>query len=158
MQIHFAEKARLSFGRTTKYVGRNGAGQQHGLEIWEMNESVMLTPINSKEYLAHCSMEIPRNGDILKAVAGELLRIAAGLGDAAEEVTIAIVLEGGIVQAVVSDAPDTFRGVRTLVVDYDTEGMTRAEVTPVRQGDGSVSTAWVYSQEIGDAEIDLSGI
>lgn len=79
MRIQYAEKANLPDGSTTQYVGRNGLGKQAGLEIYPMNHYVILTPINGKGNLAHGSMEIPLDGEILKEVANELLRIAADL-------------------------------------------------------------------------------
>lgn len=79
MRIDFSSKAHLPSGGTTEFLGRNGMGRQHGLEIFEMNHLVVLTPITSKGSPARCSMEIPLDGEILEQTANELLRIAASL-------------------------------------------------------------------------------
>ena len=47
--------------------------------------------------------------------------------------TLVIVLEGGVIQDIVSNAPDSFDNI--VVIDYDTDGADPAELTDVPQGD-----------------------
>ncbi len=65
---------------------------------------------------------------------------------------IAIVCEGGLVQAVVTDDPAQV-GMKVLVIDYDTEGAD--EITCVRQEDGEDADACVHWDSVGLASIDL---
>ena len=46
------------------YVGRNGRGIQKGIELLAVGEPsldqvVMVSPINSKDMVAHCSVDVP---------------------------------------------------------------------------------------------------
>lgn len=56
---------------------------------------------------------------------------------------LAIIVDGGLVQAIVSDNEAFFEGVSTTVVDYDTEGADREDIVTVRQPDGSLIDAVV---------------
>lgn len=73
---------------------------------------------------------------------------------------IAIVLDGGLVQAVITDDPrlvDDRLAVfpDVLVIDYDVEGSEPSEVSPITQGDGTIDKAFVRLTEITKSEIDL---
>lgn len=63
---------------------------------------------------------------------------------------IIVVVEGGLVQDVVSDDP-AMQGVEFTVVDYDCVD----EITDVKQGDGSIAEAGVWSSIIGASEIEI---
>lgn len=65
---------------------------------------------------------------------------------------LAVVLEGGLVQCVVSDQPDYFKGQDVMVIDYDTSDDDTVEVP---QGDGSISDAYVSGYGVTLAAIDL---
>lgn len=67
---------------------------------------------------------------------------------------VAIVLEGGIVQAIVSDQPEQV-DVDFTVIDYDTDGVDEAELVAVPQSDGYLSQALAYDPGFGCADIDL---
>lgn len=71
--------------------------------------------------------------------------------------TLAIVLEGGLVQAVVSDRPDAIR-MNVRVIDYDTDGADDDRLSEVPQGDGSVCYAFVEHHDLTEAGIDLDRI
>lgn len=69
-------------------------------------------------------------------------------------VHLAVVLEGGLVQCLVSNAPEAFAFVESVtVIDYDTEGAD--QIAYVRQADGSYSDACISGQSIDLATIDL---
>ena len=70
---------------------------------------------------------------------------------------IAVVLEGGLVQAVVTDDP-ALRGIDVFVIDYDTEGCDETELCQVRQSDGGTAAARVYAEGVGTAAIDLKAV
>ena len=67
---------------------------------------------------------------------------------------LAVVLEGGVVQAVASDNPACCDAV---VIDYD-DSCDEDKVTPVVQSDGSTSLAWVYDATPQASAIDLDAL
>ena len=68
---------------------------------------------------------------------------------------LAVVLEGGIVHAVVSDnAVD----LAVAVIDYDIEGAGDDELSPVPQGDGTSVDAVVACWNATPATIDLDAV
>lgn len=71
---------------------------------------------------------------------------------------LGIVLEGGLVQAIVTDAPKLTGNWKVMVIDYDTDGADPELFTPVPQGDGSLASAWVHADYITEAEIDLKAV
>lgn len=72
--------------------------------------------------------------------------------------TIAIVLDGGLVQSVVSDRPEHFGGVTIKVIDYDTDGANWNDLHAVPQEDGTLEAAYVHDEEVGRVAIDIAGI
>ena len=74
---------------------------------------------------------------------------------------LAVVLQGGLVQSIVSDDPKC--PVREItVIDYDTEGANAMELREnaqmVPQDTGTEAVAYVQVREVGKALIDLKGI
>jgi hypothetical protein len=69
---------------------------------------------------------------------------------------LAIVVEGGIVQSVVSDCPDTAPAV--AVIDYDVEGIEPDRLHSVTQAEGHRASALVSMREVEPAMIDLDEI
>jgi len=70
---------------------------------------------------------------------------------------VAVIMEGGICQGVVSDDP-LLQGVPYTVIDYDTEGADPETVRVVPQGDGTTQRACVHSDVIGRPVIDLAAL
>lgn len=72
--------------------------------------------------------------------------------------TIAIVMEGGVIQSVVSDNPSLVpANIIIKVIDYDVEGRdSRLHVVP--QDDGTLAEALVYEVAIEQTGISLDGI
>ncbi len=70
--------------------------------------------------------------------------------------TLAIVLEGGLVQSVISDDPDSFD--RVIVIDYDTDGCDYADLTNVPQSDRTETDAYVsdWTGCVAKPDIDLA--
>ena len=68
---------------------------------------------------------------------------------------LAVVIDGGIVQAVVSDHPLC---IEVAVIDYDTEGAGGDELTPVPQGDGTCVDAVVACWKASPPAIDLDAV
>lgn len=66
---------------------------------------------------------------------------------------LAIVIEGGLVQAVVSDQPDVAPSV--AVINYDTDGFEADELHRITQSDGNMSEALVVEHYVEPAAIDL---
>jgi len=73
----------------------------------------------------------------------------------APERRIAVVLEGGMVQAVVADHPSLL-GIEVIIIDYDTEGTERP--VPVPQPDGGTTYAIVRFEGVNRADIDLQAV
>lgn len=73
-------------------------------------------------------------------------------------INLAIVLDGGLVQAVVTDSPEAFKGINTMIIDYDTDGpfVENDSLGIVPQGDGNLKTAYIYATSIENAGIDLA--
>ena len=69
---------------------------------------------------------------------------------------LAVVMEGGIVQAVVADQPDVAPDV--AVVDYDTDGYEPDELCHISQSDGSQSIALVVEHYVEPAGINLDEV
>jgi len=69
---------------------------------------------------------------------------------------LAIVMEGGLVQSVVSDVnlPD----LDVLVIDYGTKGASPEHLVSVPQADGGSATAWSSFYAIERATIDLAAV
>ena len=69
---------------------------------------------------------------------------------------LAVVIEGGLVQSVVADQPDSAPSV--AVVDYDTDGFEPEELRYITQSDGTKSTALVVEHFVEAAGIDLDDV
>jgi len=78
----------------------------------------------------------------------------AQLGKSCER--LAVVIEGGNIQAVIADHPDTAPAV--AIVDYDTDCFGPEELRSITQSDGSQSTAVVVEHYVEDAAIDLNEV
>lgn len=66
---------------------------------------------------------------------------------------LVVVIEGGLVQAVVADRPDVAPAV--AVIDYDTEGFEPEDLRHITQSDGSRAKALVVEHCVEPAAIDL---
>jgi hypothetical protein len=66
---------------------------------------------------------------------------------------ILVVVEGGVVQAVVSDTPEL--DCEVVVIDYDADEDANALI---RQPDGSVGRAWVSTWHPAAAEIEIASL
>ena len=75
-----------------------------------------------------------------------------------EPPTLAIILEGGLVQCIVSDHPGDIQSMNVMVLDYDTEGADEDELLQVPQKDGSVSTATGRYLGFDQADIGLAAV
>lgn len=72
---------------------------------------------------------------------------------------LAVVIEGGLVQAVVTDQLDCFSPyLEVQVIDYDTDGVDDEDLILVPQGDGSTSEARGHIESITKAGIDIGRI
>jgi hypothetical protein len=85
----------------------------------------------------------------LREVQRVLNRPAASLG---------VVLQGGIVQAIVSDQPESMTDWKVMVIDYDTESTPDEELVGVPQSDGSDTKAWAYLDSVTQTAIDLMAV
>lgn len=71
--------------------------------------------------------------------------------------TVAVVMEGGLVQCLVSDQPEAV-DCDFLIIDYDTEGSIADEIDNVEQRDGNLSEAIVRVETVDEAEIGLAAL
>jgi len=65
---------------------------------------------------------------------------------------LCVVLEGGFVQAVISNDPRLI-GKKVVVVDYDTDGAEAGDLTEVAQSDGTIIEAFVHHLCVSKSEI-----
>lgn len=65
-----------------------------------------------------------------------------------------IVLNGGLVQAVIADDPEMI-GVGFDIIDYDTEGASEENLRDVSQNDGLVAKAYISGGYVEKAEIKI---
>jgi len=72
-----------------------------------------------------------------------------------ETIRLAVVMEGGLVQAVVSNKPEN---LSVVTIDYETDGCDEIEVTQVKQSDGSYSDAICINECITEPVIDLDEV
>jgi hypothetical protein len=72
---------------------------------------------------------------------------------------IAVIVEGGIVQSVVTN-DEALIGQKILIIDYDIDGCDLDKITAIDQGDGTTVDAYVYGgvTSIERAAIDLDKI
>jgi len=75
-----------------------------------------------------------------------------------EPPTVVVILEGGLVQCIVSDRPNDIQPMNLMVLDYDTEGADEEELLQVPQKDGSVSTATGRYLGFEHADIGLASV
>lgn len=75
----------------------------------------------------------------------------------APEPRIAVVVQGGMVQSVVTDAHD-FVGTKFMVIDYDTKGADPDETIQVPQEGGGFSRAFRMGDRIALAGIGLKEV
>lgn len=72
---------------------------------------------------------------------------------------IAVILEGGLVQSVVTDRPNLLPpDLEVLVIDYDTDGADPDDLSHVPQSDGSLSAAIIHHPTLERATIALDAI
>jgi len=69
---------------------------------------------------------------------------------------LAVVMEGGLVQAVIADRPEAAPAV--AVIDYDTDGYESEELCSITQSDGSQSQALVIEHYVEPTRIHLDEI
>jgi hypothetical protein len=74
-----------------------------------------------------------------------------------QPINLAVILDGGIVQAVVTDTPEAFKGVNTMIIDYDIES-TDDSLGLVPQGGDELKTAYIQQSYIDNAGIDLKRV
>lgn len=71
---------------------------------------------------------------------------------------LAVVMEGGVIQAIVSDIPERFKDIVAMVIDYDTDGASKEDLVDVPQPDGTVAVAYVCGIEVHSASIGLDQV
>ena len=72
---------------------------------------------------------------------------------------MAIIIEGGLVQSIVTDDLENFPEFEDImVIDYDSQGFEPDEISLVPQSDGGVAEALVGHLCVEEASIDLDGI
>ncbi|HUL13007.1 MAG TPA: hypothetical protein VLU73_12675 [Methylococcaceae bacterium] len=69
---------------------------------------------------------------------------------------LAVVMEGGLVQSIVSNT--AIQDLDVLVIDYDTYDSTSRDLVSVPQADGSSAKAWSSFYAIEAATIDLAAV
>ena len=71
---------------------------------------------------------------------------------------VGIIIEGGLVQSVVSTVPDRVSYLDLVILDYDVEGADADELLHVPQGDGASAQAVGRIEQITQSDIDLTAV
>lgn len=104
------------------------------------------------------------NGNLAEAITN--LNLVVGWLEAAIEdarpakANLAVVLDGGLVQCVVTDNPDAVKGINAMVIDYDVDSPDPDDecLGLVLQQDGSLEPAYMRGVGIEPATIDLGQV
>lgn len=78
----------INFPVTTLSLGRNGSMKTVGLDITSTNNQLSLTPINSKNNLGRCEINIPKDPAVLRQLIERLQSEEAALTLQASEVKV----------------------------------------------------------------------
>ena len=70
------------------------------------------------------------------------------------EIKLAVIIEGGMVQALVTDLPE-FQNMAVQFIDYDTEGSMDDECTIILQSDHKPASAYVSTFTVEPAQIQI---
>lgn len=68
---------------------------------------------------------------------------------------VGVVLEGGLVQSIVSNAPEQIPDMDVIILDYDVEGFEEECLLKVPQSSGEVAHAVGHIEKIAESGIDL---
>ena len=71
---------------------------------------------------------------------------------------VGVIIEGGLVQSVVSTAPDQMSYLDLVILDYDVEGADSDELLHVPQGNGASAQAVGRIEHITLSDIDLTAV
>lgn len=125
---------------------------QHIVQTCLADGSVTPTVMTSQETIGRLKMKV----DVAES------RLQHALDAAARHEhppRIAVVIEGGLVQCVVTNHSDRLDpNLEVQIIDYDTDGVDDDDLLLVPQGDGSLSEARGHIESITKADIDIEGI
>lgn len=68
---------------------------------------------------------------------------------------VGVVIEGGLVQCVVSNAPELIPDMDVIILDYDVQGCEEDELLKVPQSSGNIAYAAGHIEKITESGIDL---
>jgi len=68
---------------------------------------------------------------------------------------VGVVIEGGLVQCVVSNAPELIPDMDVIILDYDVQGCEEDELLKVPQSSGNIAHAVGHIEKITESGIDL---
>lgn len=68
---------------------------------------------------------------------------------------VGVVLEGGLVQSIVTNVPEQFPDMDVIILDYDVEGFEEECLLKVPQSSGEVAHAVGHIEKIAESGIDL---
>jgi hypothetical protein len=69
-----------------------------------------------------------------------------------------VILEGGLVQSIVSNAPERLQDMDVIILDYDVEGLEEECLLDVPQSNGEIANAVGHIETITEAGIDLETV
>lgn len=102
--------------------------------------------------------EIATNGGAVISLNAEGIDDLCERLNTAETPVLAIVMEGGLIQSLVSNVPEAYSGHKLLVIDYDDEGTPDEDLTHIPQQDGSTADAICHMEDVDKATIDLAAV
>ncbi|MEK9137287.1 MAG: hypothetical protein AAB393_09195 [Bacteroidota bacterium] len=68
---------------------------------------------------------------------------------------VGVILEGGLVQSIVSNAPEQLPDMDLIILDYDVQGCEEDELLKVPQSSGGIALAVGHIERITESGIDL---
>lgn len=71
---------------------------------------------------------------------------------------VGVIIEGGLVQSVVSTVPEQLSALNLVILDYDVEGADADELLHVPQGNGASAPAVGRIEQITQSDIDLTAV
>lgn len=66
---------------------------------------------------------------------------------------LVIIMDGGIIQNVLSPNPEALKDLKLTVVDYDVEGCSPDTLSEVKQSDGRWEDAFIFNPAIEQLEL-----
>jgi hypothetical protein len=129
------------------------------LRYWKLATEIASRPHWQREWVASggAEMDIATDGGTLTPLDVDAIDSLCERINADSTPRIAVVMEGGTVQSIVTDTPGLI-GTRIMVIDYDTDQASDDETIQVPQENGGLSRAMRQGMHITLGSIGLKEV